>query len=119
MAETRYTDQAYGEAQAQEEALDAVPMADILPNATNQPVKAGSAGNFLRPSERPVESVMQPGALLANEVNSTPIYSANALNVLSNLFTLSDYGSTSDSTRQVISAIENLATLSHNKVVPT
>ena len=119
MAETQYRGQPYGQAQQQEEALDAVPMADVLPEVTRQPVKPGAAGDFLRPSERPTESVMQPGAPLANEAQMPPIYNANALNVLSNLYALEDYATTSDSTRDVISAIGNLAALSRNKVVPS
>ena len=119
MAETEYRGQPYGQAKQQEEALDAVPMADMLPEATRQPVKAGAAGDFLRPTERPTESVKQPGEPLANEAEMPPIYNANALNVLSNLYALEDYDTTSDSTRDVISSIRHLAALSRDKVIPS
>ena len=119
MAETPFRGQAYGQAKQQEEALDAVPMADVLPEATRRPPKPGAAGGFLRPTERPAESVMQPGVPLAAEADLPPIYNANALNVLSNLYPLADYGTTSDSTREVISAISQLAALSRHRVVPS
>jgi len=119
MAETPFRGQAYGQAKQQEEALDAVPMADILPEATRRPPKPGAAGGFLRPTDRPTESVMQPGAPLAPEADLPPIYNQNALNVLSNLYPLAEYDTTSDSTREVISAISNLAALSRHRVIPS
>jgi hypothetical protein len=112
MAETPYRGQAYGQAKLQEEAMEAVPMADLVD--TSMRVAPGSAGAFTRPTGRPGELLNEPAVIPpAETMPEGMIGNPNAMRLLERLLVLDDVPTVSTSTKEVLRDISMLASFTN------
>ncbi|MAP43554.1 MAG: hypothetical protein CL981_07550 [Euryarchaeota archaeon] len=108
MAETPYRGQAYGQAKLQEEAMETVPMADLVD--TNMRVAPGSAGAFTRPTGRPGEMLNEAAVIPPTETMADgPLGNPNAMRLLEKLLVLGDVPTVSNSTKAMLREISALA----------